>query len=128
MLCPLQDAGIVNTGCQNLILQYLATQSATPAAAAASPASSTGGPAGHGTATAGSSTPSSRASAGSGTGGSGSSSSSPLTPGGASSWLFPKVTLSVEGNISAGKSTFLRLLEQSPVLKGKLQVRHRCWG
>ncbi len=35
----------------------------------------------------------------------------------------PKVTLSVEGNISAGKSTFLRILEGSGLLNTKLQVR-----
>lgn len=36
------------------------------------------------------------------------------------------MTLSVEGNISAGKSTFLRILEQSGILEHKLQVRGAC--
>ncbi len=38
------------------------------------------------------------------------------------SWLKPKVTLSVEGNISAGKSTFLRILEGNGLLDTELQV------
>jgi len=37
-------------------------------------------------------------------------------------WLQPKVTLSVEGNISAGKSTFLKLIQGSDSLQDKLQV------
>jgi hypothetical protein len=39
------------------------------------------------------------------------------------SWLQPKVTLSVEGNISAGKSTFLRILEAQGLLNSTLHVR-----
>jgi len=38
------------------------------------------------------------------------------------SWMQPKVTLSVEGNISVGKSTFLNHLQSSSALDGKLQV------
>eukprot|EP00200_Dunaliella_tertiolecta_P006514 CAMPEP_0202345090 /NCGR_PEP_ID=MMETSP1126-20121109/4476_1 /ASSEMBLY_ACC=CAM_ASM_000457 /TAXON_ID=3047 /ORGANISM="Dunaliella tertiolecta, Strain CCMP1320" /LENGTH=549 /DNA_ID=CAMNT_0048936341 /DNA_START=235 /DNA_END=1885 /DNA_ORIENTATION=+ len=38
------------------------------------------------------------------------------------SWMLPKVTLSVEGNISVGKSTFLNHLQASSVLEGKLQI------
>lgn len=48
-------------------------------------------------------------------------------------WLKPKVTLSVEGNISAGKSTFLKMLQASTILQQKLQVRmthsmQSTWG
>ncbi|KAJ9513220.1 hypothetical protein QJQ45_029519 [Haematococcus lacustris] len=41
-------------------------------------------------------------------------------PGGG--WPQPKVTLSVEGNISAGKSTFLRIIQNAASLQAKLQV------
>jgi hypothetical protein len=42
------------------------------------------------------------------------------------SWLRPKVTLAVEGNISAGKSTFLKILEAHGLFNGgQLQVRQR---
>jgi ATPase subunit of ABC transporter with duplicated ATPase domains len=37
--------------------------------------------------------------------------------------LQPKLTLSVEGNISAGKSTFLQILQESGI-DTQLQVRH----
>lgn len=38
----------------------------------------------------------------------------------------PKVTLSVEGNISAGKSTFLKVLEHTGVMQDMLQVGVTC--
>ncbi|GFH31483.1 deoxycytidine kinase [Haematococcus lacustris] len=46
--------------------------------------------------------------------------SAPTLPGGG--WPQPKVTLSVEGNISAGKSTFLRIIQNAASLQAKLQV------
>jgi hypothetical protein len=42
------------------------------------------------------------------------------------SWLQPKVTLSVEGNISAGKSTFLRILDEQGLLNSTLHVGAVC--